>query len=100
MASSARKLVSCPCLVAFARVTRPPPQRFGANEPEGDKVIMSTKSVAKREGCALGLAAVLTAAVGWGGGDDNPYKPQPVCSGKPASIPAPPSILPTPIKNG
>src|SRR5450432_3520461 len=92
MASSARKLVSCPCLVAFARVTRPPPQRFGANEPEGDKVIMRTQTLAKRAGCALGLAAVLTAAVGCGGGDDNPYKPQPAWSGKAASIPAPPTL--------
>ena len=62
---------------------------------------MRTQTLAKRAGCALGLAAVLVAAVGCGGGgDDNPYKPQPAWSGKAASIPAPPTLPNTPIKNG
>ena len=58
------------------------------------------KAMAKRASCTLGLAAVLGAAVGCGGGDDNPYKPQPAWSGKAASLPAPPSLASTPIKQG
>jgi hypothetical protein len=58
------------------------------------------KAMAKRASCTLGLAAVLGAAVGCGGGDDNPYKPQPAWSGKAASLPAPPSLPSTPIKQG
>jgi hypothetical protein len=56
--------------------------------------------LAKRAGCTLGLAAVLGSAVGCGGGDDNPYKAQPAWSGKAASLPAPPSMPSTPIKQG
>ena len=33
-------------------------------------------------------------------GDDNPYKPQPAWSGKAASLPSPPTLPNTPIKNG
>jgi hypothetical protein len=59
------------------------------------------QTLAKRATGPLGLAAVLgTAVVGCGGGDDNPYKPQPAWSGKAASLPAPPSLPTTPLKNG
>ncbi|HTB74858.1 MAG TPA: hypothetical protein VK762_16525 [Polyangiaceae bacterium] len=59
------------------------------------------QTLAKRASCTLGLAAVLgTAVVGCGGGDDNPYKPQPAWSGKAASLPAPPTLPSTPLKNG
>jgi len=61
---------------------------------------MRTQTLVKRAGCTFGLAVVLAAAVGCGGGDDNPYKPQPAWSGKAASIPAPPTLPSTPIKNG
>ena len=61
---------------------------------------MRTQTLAKRAGCALGLSVVLAAAVGCGGGDDNPYTPKPAWSGKAASIPAPPTLPSTPIKNG
>jgi hypothetical protein len=50
---------------------------------------------------ALGaLAAVASAgvAMGCGGEPDNPYKPQPAWSGKAASLPAPPALPSTPIK--
>ena len=47
----------------------------------------------------LGTAALLAGAAGCGG-DDNPYKPQPAWSGKKASLPAPPAMPTTPIKNG
>jgi hypothetical protein len=47
----------------------------------------------------LSIAAVLAVVAGCGS-DDNPYKPQPAWSGKKASIPAPPSLPSTPIKNG
>ena len=43
--------------------------------------------------------ALLGASSGCGG-DDNPYKPQPAWSGKKASLPAPPPMPSTPIKNG
>jgi hypothetical protein len=56
--------------------------------------------LAKRAGWTLGLAAVLGSAVGCGGGDDNPYKAQPAWSGKAASLPAPPALPSTPIKQG
>jgi hypothetical protein len=59
------------------------------------------QTLGKRASCTLGLAAVLgTAVVGCGGGDDNPYKPQPAWSGKAASLPAPPTLPSTPLKNG
>jgi hypothetical protein len=60
------------------------------------------QTLAKRATGPLGLAAVLgTAVVGCGGsGEDNPYKPQPAWSGKAASLPAPPSLPTTPLKNG
>jgi hypothetical protein len=50
----------------------------------------------------LGIASLLGALVGVAGcgGDDNPYKPQPAWSGKRASLPAPPAIPNTPIKQG
>jgi hypothetical protein len=46
----------------------------------------------------LGLAAIIS-IVGCGG-DDNPYKAQPAWSGRAASLPAPPSLPTTPIKQG
>jgi len=50
---------------------------------------------------SLGLAAVLGAAAGCGNsGEDNPYKPQPAWSGKAASLPSPPTLPNTPLKNG
>jgi hypothetical protein len=59
------------------------------------------QTLAKRATGTLGLAAILgTAVVGCGGGDDNPYKAQPAWSGKPASLPNPPSMPSTPLKNG
>jgi len=59
------------------------------------------QTLAKRASCTLGLTAVLGTAVGCGGGgDDNPYKPQPAWSGKAASLPSPPTLPSTPIKNG
>ena len=61
---------------------------------------MRTRTLAKRAGSALGFAVVLATAAGCGGGDDNPYTPKPAWSGKAASIPAPPSLPSTPIKNG
>jgi hypothetical protein len=45
------------------------------------------------------LVAVLAAVAGCSG-DDNPYKPTPAWSGKHASLPAPPSLPNTPLKNG
>jgi hypothetical protein len=45
------------------------------------------------------LGAMLVAASGCGG-EENPYKPVPAWSGKKASIPAPPSLPSTPIKQG
>jgi hypothetical protein len=45
------------------------------------------------------LGATLVAASGCGG-EENPYKPVPAWSGKKASIPAPPSLPSTPIKQG
>jgi hypothetical protein len=45
------------------------------------------------------LGATLVAASGCGG-EENPYKPIPAWSGKKASIPAPPSMPSTPIKQG
>lgn len=61
---------------------------------------MRTQTLAKRASSALGLAVVLGAAIGCGGGDDNPYKPTPAWSGKAASVPAPPTLPTTPIKQG
>jgi hypothetical protein len=59
------------------------------------------QTLAKRASCTLGLAAILGAATHCGGGgDDNPYKPQPAWSGKAANLPAPPSLPTTPVKNG
>jgi hypothetical protein len=49
---------------------------------------------------ALAAALAVPAVAGCGGESDNPYKPQPAWSGKAASIPAPPSLPSTPIKNG
>jgi hypothetical protein len=47
------------------------------------------------------LAVALGASVGCGNsGEDNPYKPQPAWSGKVASLPAPPTLPNTPLKNG
>ncbi len=46
-----------------------------------------------------GLLLVSAASAGCGG-DDNPYKPQPAWSGKAASVPTPPSLPSTPIKQG
>jgi hypothetical protein len=48
------------------------------------------------------LMAALTgaAALGCGGEGDNPYKPQPAWSGKAVSLPAPPSLPSTPVKQG
>jgi hypothetical protein len=54
-----------------------------------------------RLGRKLGFAILIAAASGCGGGDDNPYKPQPAWSGKHASIPAPPSLpSPSTFKQG
>ncbi len=58
------------------------------------------QTLAKRATCTLGFVAVLGSAVGCGGGDDNPYKPQPAWSGKAANMPVPPSMPSTPIKQG
>jgi hypothetical protein len=43
----------------------------------------------------LGIALLLGAVAGCGGGDDNPYKAQPAWSGRRASLPSPPT-LPSP----
>jgi hypothetical protein len=48
----------------------------------------------------IGLAAIVASAFGCSGESDNPYKPQPAWSGKAASVPAPPSLPSTPIKQG
>jgi len=48
---------------------------------------------------SFGIAVLLAAAAGCGN-DDNPYKPQPAWSGKHASLPAPPTLPSTPIKEG
>lgn len=47
----------------------------------------------------MGLAAIVGTAFGCQG-EDNPYKPQPAWSGRAASLPAPPSMPSTPIKQG
>ncbi|MCL2448006.1 MAG: hypothetical protein FWD17_03565 [Polyangiaceae bacterium] len=48
----------------------------------------------------IGLAAIVGFAFGCGGEGDNPYKPQPAWSGKAASLPPPPALPTTPIKQG
>ena len=48
----------------------------------------------------LGTVGILGAAISCGGEPDNPYKAQPAWSGKAASVPAPPSLPTTPIKQG
>jgi hypothetical protein len=48
----------------------------------------------------IGTAAIVAFAYGCGGEGDNPYKPQPAWSGKAASLPSPPSLPNTPIKQG
>ncbi len=50
-------------------------------------------------GIASLLGGVLWSATGCGG-DENPYKPVPAWSGKHASIPAPPTLPSTPVKQG
>ncbi|MGO9833819.1 MAG: hypothetical protein ACLP1X_06360 [Polyangiaceae bacterium] len=50
---------------------------------------------ARQLGRTLGMAMLIGAASNCGGGEDNPYKPQPAWSGKQASVPAPPT-LPSP----
>jgi hypothetical protein len=58
-----------------------------------------TTGLAGRAGVASLLGAMLVASSGCGG-EENPYKPIPAWSGKKASIPAPPSLPSTPIKQG
>jgi hypothetical protein len=49
----------------------------------------------------LGTIVLLGAVSGAGcGGEENPYKPQPAWSGKPANLPTPPALPTTPIKQG
>jgi hypothetical protein len=52
-------------------------------------------------GRTFGIALILGAVSSCGGGDDNPYKPQPAWSGKQASLPAPPTLPnPSTFKQG
>jgi hypothetical protein len=55
--------------------------------------------VAGRALRVLGIASLALAAFGCGG-EENPYKAQPAWSGKQASLPPPPSLPSTPIKQG
>src|SRR5262249_50848508 len=74
----------------------------GVAESRGENVIMRTLQTLAKQSCTAALvAAAPGGAVGCGGGGDNtPYKPQPAWSGKAGSVPAPPSLPSTPIKNG
>jgi hypothetical protein len=53
----------------------------------------------RKLGTATLLAGLFVSAMGCGG-EENPYKPVPAWSGKKASIPAPPTLPTTPIKQG
>src|SRR5580700_3330501 len=79
-----------PCLAAFERVTRPKPRCFEREETR--LKIMHSRHVRILK---LGIAPLLGGLVlssSACGGEDNPYKPQPAWSGKPASVPTPPSL--------
>jgi hypothetical protein len=46
------------------------------------------------------LVALATAGAGCSNESENPYKPQPAWSGKPASLPSPPALPSTPVRQG
>jgi hypothetical protein len=48
----------------------------------------------------LGGMALIAAFTACGGGEENPYKPQPAWSGTHASLPAPPALPTNPLKAG
>ncbi|MGH7271240.1 MAG: hypothetical protein ACREJ3_12505 [Polyangiaceae bacterium] len=68
------------------------------DDATGENAIMHT--LARHALRTLGTVALLGAAVSCGGEGDNPYKPQPAWSGKAVSLPSPPALPTTPIKEG
>jgi hypothetical protein len=59
------------------------------------------RRLGRRLGLVTGMAVLVAAASGCSGGEENPYKAQPVWSGKHASLPAPPTLpSPSTFKQG
>ncbi len=61
---------------------------------------MHSRHAYRTLGIAPLLGGLLLSSTHCGGEGDNPYKPLPAWSGKAASIPTPPPLPTTPIKNG